>query len=73
MTLDKLRELLVTTFGPPFLPEGHVRAEWAKAYPDQTVLSVHIGRRDVWIDENGDKLGAGTMLVGDVPEGVMRR
>lgn len=64
MKLTKFADILNKEFGPPFLPDGFVRAIWE---PGNT-LRVYIGRRDIHIDEEGHVLGAGTCLSKPVAE-----
>jgi hypothetical protein len=59
MTLEQLKKVLDHHFGPPFLPEGYVRAEIVAILGEPT-LQVNIGRRDIWVTENGRVTGAGT-------------
>jgi hypothetical protein len=68
MTLDDLEVILSYQFGPPFLAEGHVNAEF-KQTQDGRILQVNIDRRDVWIDENGKVVAAGTRLSDPYPVG----
>jgi hypothetical protein len=64
MTLEQLQTILTKDFGPPFLAEGMVRAEFKTVgYPPCRVLQINIGRRDVWIEEDGHVSGAGTCMV----------
>jgi hypothetical protein len=65
MTLDQLKAALENNFGPPFLPEGHVRVKFATT-PGEPTLAIFIGRRDIWLTEDGRVTGAGTGFCGDV-------
>jgi len=67
VTLIKLKEALERAFAPPFLPRGTVEVQWER---DGAVLNVRIGRRDMSINEQGEVVGTGTMLVGFEPNGV---
>ena len=66
MTLEQLKVALENHFGPPFLPEGMVRAKMVGAMPtvdgsrDEPTLQINIGRRDIWITEDGRVTGGGT-------------
>ena len=59
MTLEQLKAALEYHFGHPFLPEGHVRVKFATE-PGERTLSIAIGRRDIWLTEDGRVTGAGT-------------
>ena len=59
MTLQALKGVLDGYFGPPFLPEGHVRTEWRH---EGRELAIYIGRRDVQIGEDGSVSGCGTIV-----------
>ena len=119
MTLEQLKKVLEEHFGPPFLPEGHVRVKFVHrvgakirfgderpAWPGEqchdcgvtkgeyhkdgcdvercprcggqliscdckqeaapqgeSVLQINIGRRDIWITEDGRVTGAGTWCI----------
>jgi hypothetical protein len=52
----KLANLLNQEFGPPFLPQGFVKAE----IEDDGSLRLTIGRRDVSVGPCLNVLGAGT-------------
>jgi len=59
MTLEKLKEIFDHNFNPPFLAEGMVKTRWIEVEGKERQLEIKIGRRDIWIDENG-LTGAGT-------------
>ena len=58
MELEKLAKIITDAFGPPFLPEGFVRAEMTAA----GTLRLIIGPRDVELDENIRWLSSGSWL-----------
>lgn len=60
MDLPVLAKTLNDQFGPPFLPDGHVRAE----VTEHGSLKLFIGRRDIDVADDGSIRGAGTCLVG---------
>jgi len=63
MNLDVLKNVLDEYFSAPFLPDGHVRAKWIDGDDEkERLLQVKIGRRDVWIAENGHVHSSGTSL-----------
>ena len=62
MTLETLKAVLDNHFGPPFLPEGHVRTKFIDTKAGR-VLQINIGRRDIWIDEDGAVSASGTSLM----------
>ena len=65
LTMERLVEILKEHFGPPFLPEGHVRTRLGgEGTPEGSRhhLTITIGRRDVQIDEDGKVLGSGTCV-----------
>ena len=66
ITLERIKEILDQHFSEPFLPEGHVRAHFVTS-PGEKTLQVNIGRRDVWITEDGEVTAAGTCLVESEP------
>lgn len=73
ITLEKLKIIIDSNFGPPFLPEGMVTTKWSGPTNDAaSMLNIYIGERDIQLDEDGIVLAAGTLLTGvevhdDVP------
>jgi len=65
MTLDQLKSVLDKQFGAPFLAQGHVRTAWIKHRDGSRALSIHIGRRDVTITEDGTVETTGTLMLDD--------
>jgi len=61
MKIEKLKDLLDIHFAPPFVDAGLVSTKWVMAAKG-TVLEIKIGPRDIWIDEDGDVVGAGTRV-----------
>ncbi len=61
ITLDKLKEIIDQHFAPPFLDEGHVKTKFIEHTKEKT-LQINIGRRDIWINEDGKVTGAGTFV-----------
>jgi hypothetical protein len=65
LSLTRLKSILDTRFGPPFLRSGHVKTHWASPsgqHPRTRTLSITIGRRNIWIDSNGSVIASGTDL-----------
>ena len=62
LSLTKLKKIIDHHFGPPFLPKRQVGARWVRTKNRTQVLEIKIGRRDVWLDANGELVGAGTAL-----------
>ena len=62
MKVSKLKEILDSKFCSPFLAEGMVSTRWVDTSKGQ-VLEIKIDRRDVWLDEDGDVVGAGTQVI----------
>lgn len=65
MTLERLKEIIDHHFVPPFLSEGIVKTKWIDYKDKPRDLEIIIGRRDVWISENGEVSGAGTDMTKD--------
>lgn len=65
LTLEKLCEMINENFGEPFLVKGGVSAEVFTDEDGTKSMTLQIGRRDVEIDENGEVLGCGTLVVVD--------
>lgn len=61
ITLSKLKKIFDQEFGAPFLDNERVTTR-IRLKNDQLLLAIKIGRRDIEIDEEGDIVGAGTML-----------
>lgn len=65
ITLDALQHIFKEHFGHPFLKDGTVKVRIIPGHVGQSdVLSLTIGRRNVWIDENGNVDASGTDLRG---------
>jgi hypothetical protein len=67
MTLEQLKAVLDNHFSHPFLPEGTVKTKWINTPGKEAALEIRIGRRDVWVTEAGEVIGAGTHLIEDKP------
>lgn len=59
ITLERLKEIIDSQFSQPFLPYGDVTARFIEETKEKT-LQIKIGRRDIWLNENGNITGAGT-------------
>jgi hypothetical protein len=63
LSLTRLKSILDTRFGPPFLRRGHVKTHWVRpkaGRPRQVALSITIGRRNIWIEPDGSISASGT-------------
>ena len=59
LSLSGLANVFNREFGPPFMPEGYVKAQIRRGD-----LSLNIGNRDASIDKDGKVTGSGSLLVG---------
>lgn len=62
ISLIRLKEILDTSFGPPFLPLDLVKTSNVERGVDGSFeLSIQVGPRDITINEEGRIIGAGTL------------
>jgi hypothetical protein len=65
ITIDRLKEIVDEHFRSPFISKHFVRTHFPECKPGQKrVLAIKIGRRDIWIDEDGNVEASGTDIEG---------
>ena len=69
---ETMAKEIESEFGPPFLPEGFVQAK-ILIYPDETILKIRIGDRDIDFDSLGKDVGSGMNLGTGVEWGIPKR
>lgn len=62
VTIEQFCEIINQNFGEPFLVKDGVSAEVYTDEDGEKSLCIQIGRRDVQIGENGEVIGAGTIM-----------
>jgi len=73
MTLKQLQRMMEKDVAP-YLPMGFIRTNFVSKEivgPDRRVLSIDIGHRNVWVNEDGEVEATGTLMLDDDPQDLI--